>query len=268
MLLLAGLAALLVGPLLYQLLRPGSRPMSFVDAFTFITIIGLFVFAILPGAIAAAGWPAWAFAALGLLFPLGVERVFHRAMGRAHLAIVLLAVAGLGLHAVVDGLVLLGGEAGGHAHGGHGHGHAHGNGDAAGFDLALAVILHNIPKGLAVWYLMRPAFGLARSAAVFALLLGATAGGYFAGEHLLHALDAPALAWFQAFVAGSILHVVLHGAGYHQHSGEHPGEQGHQRHAHGQAGTATAPLHAPPRVERWPERLGLVSGMVLLYFYL
>jgi zinc transporter ZupT len=255
MLLLAGLAALLVGPLLYQLLRPGSRPMSFVDGFTFITIIGLFVFAILPTAIGAAGWPAWVFAALGLLFPLGVERVFHRAMGRAHLAIVLLAVAGLGLHAVIDGLVLLGGEEGGH---GHAHGHAHGSGDAAGFDLALAVILHNIPKGLAVWYLMRPAFGLARSAAVFALLLGGTAGGYLAGDHLLHALDAPALAWFQAFVAGSILHVVLHGAGYHEHGAG-------RAHSH-DAGEVH--LHAPPRVERWPERLGLVSGMVLLYFYL
>lgn len=263
MLLLAGLAALLVGPLLYQLLRPGSRPMSFVDGFTFITIIGLFIFAILPEAIAAAGWQAWLFAGLGLLFPLVVERVFHRAMGRAHLAIVLLAVAGLGLHAVVDGLVLLGGE--GHAHGaGSSHGHAHGAGDAAGFDLALAVILHNIPKGLAVWYLMRPAFGLARSAAVFTLLLGGTAGGYLAGEHLLHALDAPALAWFQAFVAGSILHVVLHGAGYHEHAHDAAQAADHD-HGH-EAGAAR--LHRPPRVERWPERLGLVSGMLLLYFYL
>jgi len=261
MLLFAGLAALLVGPLLYQLLRPGSRPMSFVDGFTFITIIGLFVFAILPEAIMAAGWPAWAFAALGLLFPLGIERVFHQAMGRAHLAIVLLAVAGLGLHAVIDGLVLLGGEHGGHGHG-HGHGHDEGAGDAAGFDLALAVILHNIPKGLAVWYLMRPAFGLLRSAAVFGLLLAGTAGGYLAGDQLLHALNAPALAWFQAFVAGSILHVVLHGAGYHEHA-----------HDHRPAGVQTvrpdeARLHRPPATERWPERLGLVSGMVLLYFYL
>jgi len=245
MLLTAAIIALLAGPALFQLVPREGRSMAFLDGFTFITIIGLFVFSILPDAIAQAGPLAWVFAVLGLGFPLLVERLFAASLNKAHLLIVGLAVAGLALHAIIDGVVLLGGEDGG-GHG-HGHGHGHRHDGHAEESLAIAVILHNIPKGLAIWYLMMPAFGLLRSALVFALLVAGTVAGYLLGDELLASFSVTAVAAFQAFVAGSILHVVLHGAAVHAHDHDH---------------------QPRPAADKWPERLGLASGIVLLYFYL
>ncbi|MCC5794291.1 MAG: hypothetical protein JJT85_06080 [Chromatiales bacterium] len=244
MLLVAAILALLAGPLLFRLARHRAGPMAFLDGLTLVTIVGLSVFSILPEAIAIAGPSAWVLAGLGLLFPTAVERLFTAAVHRIHMAVLVLAITGLALHAVIDGLILLGGEAG-HSHS-HSHGHSHGHGLGAGEHLALSVVLHNLPKGLALWYLLAPAFGTPRALGVLLLLSAATLSGYLAGDGLLAALDAPALAWFQAFVAGSILHVVLHGAGAHAHDAEETRE-GRQRLA---------------------SRLGLVGGMLLLWLAL
>jgi hypothetical protein len=50
------------------------------------------------------------------------------------------------------------------------------------------------------------------------------------------------MAWFQAFVAGSILHVIIYEPG-HQHAGDEV-------------------------VAKWPDRFGLLCGLALLYIYL
>ncbi len=59
------------------------------------------------------------------------------------------------------------------------------------------------------------------------------------------ALQGSAIAWFQAFVAGSILHVVIYEPGHHKHAHEH----------HGVA------------LEKWPDRIGIVCGLIALYAY-
>jgi len=232
-LLLAAILALLSGPLLFELGRLGPRASAFLDGFAFITIAGLFLFGILPEAIDNGGGATWAFAALGLGFPLLVERLFHDAAHRAHVAFLTLGLLGLVAHCLLDGLVLLGGAtpAGPATH-------------AAAEELGLAVIVHNMPKGVALWFLLAPAFGRRVAAGVLLLLIAGTALGYLAGEPVLALLTGPGVAWFQAFVSGSILHVVLHGVAGHEHPV--PG------------------VLAP----RWPERLGLLGGLVFLFAYL
>ncbi len=228
--LLAGIVALLLGPLLLQLARIGPRVTAFLDGFTFISIAGLFCFSVFPAAIATGGAAAWAFAAAGLVFPVVAERVFERTASRAHLAILGLSVAGLAVHAVLDGIALMGA---GLAESDHGH---------AGEDLAVAVVLHNLPKGLAIWYLLQPAFGTRVAALALGALVLATTAGFLAGQPVVAALAGAAMAWFQAFVVGSILHIVMQGPA------------GHDRGPGGQP--------------RWAERLGLIFGLVLLYIYL
>jgi len=228
--LLAAIAALLLGPLLLQLARVGPRVAAFLDGFTFISITGLFCFSVFPTALASGGPAAWIFAVVGLAFPVGAERLFRHTAARAHLAILGLGVAGLAAHAVLDGIALMGA---GLPELDHGH---------AGEDLAVAVVLHNLPKGLALWYLLQPAFGTRVAALAIAALVAATGAGFLAGPAVLAALGGPAVAWFQAFVVGSILHVVMHGPAHH--------------------GTAQA------RIPRWAERLGLICGLLLLYIYL
>jgi hypothetical protein len=232
MLLLAATVALLAGPLLFELGRLGARTTAFLDGFAFITIAGLFLFGILPEALAAGGMAAWAFAALGLGFPLVAERLFHDAAHREHLVFLALGALGLLAHCMLDGLVLLGASPAGQE--------AHGLAEQQG----LAVILHNMPKGVALWFLIAPAFGRRVAAGVLVALVLGTALGYLAGEAALTLLTGSGVAWFQAFVAGSIFHVVLHGVAGHEHE---------------------APALRPAR---WPERLGQLGGLALLFAYL
>ncbi len=236
MLLLAAILALLSGPLLFELGRLGRKTTAFLDGFAFITIAGLFLFGILPEAMATGGPAAWVFAALGLGFPLLVERLFHDAAHREHLAFLALGALGLIAHCMLDGLVLLGSDSGIHG--------AHSLGEQQG----LAVVLHNMPKGIALWFLLAPAFGRPAAGAVLVLLIGGTVLGYLIGDSALTLLKGPGVAWFQAFVAGSIFHVVLHGVASHEHGAP-----------------TQSPSLSPPK---WPERLGLLGGLIFLFAYL
>jgi hypothetical protein len=78
--------------------------------------------------------------------------------------------------------------------------------------------------------------------------------GYLIGDAALALLTGPGVAWFQAFVAGSIFHVVLHGVDSHEHDAPAPN----------QTQTAGPPQASPPK---WPERLGLLGGLVFLFAY-
>jgi zinc transporter ZupT len=240
MLLAASIFALLAGPVLLQVLRAGPRSLSFLDGFAFITIAGLLCFGILPAAIADGGNYAWLFAVAGLVVPFLLERVFHRGERQAHIAILVIGALGLASHALLDGVALAAGE----PHGGSFGRHDSGAG-APEESLALAVVLHRLPEGIAVWYLIAPSLGVRAAAGLLGLLIAGSTAGYVGGEALLASLRGPGVAWFQAFVAGAIMHVVLHGAAPHVHGGEH---------FHGE--------------EKWPERLGLLCGLILLFLYL
>lgn len=232
MLLLSAIAALLIGPALLQFGRLGPRVAGLLDGFTFVSIAGLLGFGILPETLAAGGVATALFAAAGLFFPWALEKQFHRAAPSAHLVIVWLCVAGLAVHAMVDGVALVAG---------HGHDASAGL-DRAEESLGLAVVLHRLPVGLAIWHLLAPHFGTRYALTVLLVMCGATGAGYLLGPDVFQWLDVAGVAWFQAFVAGSILHVIVYEPAHH-----------------------AAP--APP-VARWPDRVGLLIGLALLYVYL
>ena len=111
MLLAASIASLLIGPLLFQMTRVGSRTLGFIEGFAFITICGLLCFGILPPAIAAGGYGAWVFVMCGLAFPVALEKLFHQLARQVHLIILILGIAGLAVHAAIDGVVLAASDA-------------------------------------------------------------------------------------------------------------------------------------------------------------
>lgn len=277
LLLVAAVAALFAGPLVMSLGLAGQRARAFVDGFVFVTVAGLFLLGVIPESRAQVGPLALVLAAAGFLLPALLEHGFVRAVRRAHGAILLLGVLGLLVHQLLDGVALLGdalGEPGplsgpgpgadGHEHDhAHDHGHDHGHDEApagrSGDGLALAVVLHNLPVGIAVWFLLLPVFGWRVALGVFALLAGGTVAGYFAGPALLGLLAAPAVAAVQAFLAGSILHVVLHGVAMPQDLAPPAGDPAQihgDTHGHGHAHAAAAP--------RFAERLGALAGLGLL----
>ena len=75
--------------------------------------------------------------------------------------------------------------------------------------LALGVILHRIPVGMAIWWTLRPVMGSAVAVGALALIALATSAAYLFGEPVIHLMQSSAVASFQAFVAGTLMHVIM-----------------------------------------------------------
>lgn len=186
----ASLLALLFGPLAYAWLNRQRKLSAVLDGFVFLSIGGIVLLEALPEAVHHGGLLAWLALAIGFFGPSIAERLLHHAARETHLATLLLGGFGLIVHATVDGTALS--EP---AHTGPG--------------LAIAVILHRLPVGLAIWWLLRPTFGLRIAWLTLGCMLAGTVIGFSMGDEVVAHSTTPLLAVFQAFIAGSILHVVF-----------------------------------------------------------
>jgi uncharacterized membrane protein YraQ (UPF0718 family) len=200
---LTSLLALGLGPLLVALARRQRWVLGVVDGFVVVTIGGIVLLHILPHAFLVGGWAMLLLAALGLVGPALFERVVGPRLPLVTRWMLPLALLGLSLHAFIDGAVLA--EAAG-GHEGHGHDHGH-EGEASGW-MALGVVLHRVPEGLASWWVFRHRHGLRGSLLALASVGVATTLGFALGGRLEGHLGA--LHGLQALVAGSLLHVIFH----------------------------------------------------------
>lgn len=190
MTLILSIAALLLGPVIYA---AGSRNRLLrrtLDALILLTIAAIIAVNIIPEALKHGGKLAIAVLVLGIVFPMLLERLFRTATDAAHLVIVAIAALGLLIHAVIDGVALL---------------------PESGTGLAHAIVLHRLPVGMALWWAVRPNFGKMIAVVVFALVILATIAGYFVGESIIEMADIRTIAMLQAFVSGSLMHVVVFG---------------------------------------------------------
>lgn len=188
--------ALLLGPIIYAAGRNYTIARRIFDALIMVAIAAIIIIHIVPEALRQGGSIAILVIVLGLAFPMLLERLFKKATDTAHLVVVAIAALGLLVHAIVDGVALL---------------------PASGTGLAHAVILHRIPVGMALWWAVKPSFGTAIAATMFVLIILATAAGYFVGESAVQIAETKSIAMLQAFVAGSLIHVVLFGVKHEHH---------------------------------------------------
>ena len=186
--LIGSLFALGAGPLIYSRAAPHSYFSRALDGFVFVAIAGLVLLEIVPEVVEHAGWWVLLVVALGLWGPSWLEKMFHRAAHRTHMLTVLLSAVGLVVHTVFDGAAL-----------------NHGSSPALG----LAIVIHRIPVSLAVWWLLRPTWGTLMALVMLAVMAGGTIAGYLLGGELHGHASESGFAALQAFVAGSILHVVF-----------------------------------------------------------
>lgn len=195
-LLVASVLALAVGPIAVRLTRGRWHWLALLDGFVLVSLLGLILLELFPSAFAVGGPLAVAAAVLGVFLPPLLDRWFGDIHGRVHGTMLWLAMAGLAIHAMLDGAALLSADA---------HAGDHHHGDL----LALGVILHRIPIGLTIWWAVRPSRGRVAALAIIGVLAAATVVGFWGSQPLLGALPLEALAVFQALVAGSLLHVVF-----------------------------------------------------------
>jgi hypothetical protein len=186
--------ALVAGPLLHRLARAGRGALEALDGFVFVLVGGLVLLAFAPRAVATAGMTGLGAVVAGFAALALAERITVRTLDRALWP---LAVVALGFHEFVDGLALAGWQAGGHS-------------DAL---LPTAIVLHRIPVGLALWWLVEPTLGFRRAAIALGLVAAAVVGGFVFGVGLASQLSGPAVGVVQGFIAGAFLHALLHRPG-------------------------------------------------------
>lgn len=198
--LILGFLALCAGPMLVWLLRSQAWSTVVLDSFCLIAVSGFVLLHLLPESVAQAGWMVLPLALLGFVLPSIAERTLHHGHPGMQRVVIFLAVLGISAHATLDGLFL---NVGGGAHHGHGHETTH--------ELtAWAVILHRIPEGLGIWWIVPRTLGFMAALILTAVSISATLFGYFLGESLLTDGSQNGLALLQSLLVGSLLHVVLH----------------------------------------------------------
>ncbi len=223
-LLIAALAALLAGPLLFYKSSERQLRRRFLNGFVQTSVSGLVIFFVLPDVLGELGLSAFLLLFAGLLVPVLMESFSGFAARTTHLAALSLALIGLILHTAIDGVVL--------SHESH----------AQYWALAIAVVLHRIPVGIVAWKIVVDRFDAKRAWAVLALIGCGTIAGFVGGESITS--TGPLVAGFQAFVAGSLLHVIGHSHDDHDHG--HccgPSEQG----------------------RKWSEGIGALVGILILF---
>jgi hypothetical protein len=188
--LIATLLALAAGPVLYAGARSRPRMLAFLDGFVLVSIAGLVVLEVVPGTFLEGGPWSLAFLFAGLFGPTLLEHLFRHAERQAHIGALALAICGLVFHALADGVVLA-------------------PGSTDDWALPAAVVVHSIPVGMAVWWLLAPNFGTWPPLLALLAMGAGTLAGYRYGVSLNEMLSDQGWAWFQSLVAGTILHVIF-----------------------------------------------------------
>lgn len=169
-----------------------------IDGFVLITVLGLIILTLLPEALQHGGLLGLGIAFFGFVLPWASEFLFHKTEEITHRIVMLVATLALIIHAASDGALL-----------------AFARDSVHGSFVATGILLHRIGVAIAVWWLLRPILTTIGGFAVLAAMAAMTMVAYFmvlfAGEWY----DVPLAGYWQAFAAGSLLHVVMHPVGDH-----------------------------------------------------
>lgn len=197
--LILSIIALFAGPLLYQRLRAGGRFAKTLDRLLVVALVALVVLLLVPESIEEMGLAALAVMAAGYAVPGLLEMAIRRAAHALHLFSLAFALAGLGLHALLDGAGLAAGA-------------------SANGSLALAIVLHRFGMGLALWLMVEPELGRRWAIGVLLGMAAATVAGYFASEVLIRYEGEGVVHVLHALITGVIIHSLVHrGHVHHSH---------------------------------------------------
>ena len=210
---------------LYEILNKNLGLHRLLDGFIFVAIGGLVVALLLPEAFAIAGGWALSIFCAGFFLPSLSENLFVKSAKPLHFSAIVLGVLAFALHVLADGAALSSG---------HDHDHHHG--------LELGVILHRLPIGLAIWWYVKPHYGVVPALSLLVLVALGTVAGYVWAPSAMALLSSESIAMFQAFVAGTLMHVVFH---------SQPALADHTHHA-----------------KKWWEGVGNIWGAAFVFFFL
>lgn len=193
----SALLAPLAGVLIYVTMHHRARTVRLLDAAVIVALPLLVAIQVLPHAWADRSLVPVVVVALGAGLVAVVERLSHTLARHTDDVTILFAVLGLSVHALVEGSALTAG---------------------ASPAFVMAVVVHRVALGLLIWWLVAPRHGAAMAFAGIAAIICATLAGYLVGAGLMTELAVVDGRLLEAFVAGTLLHVVLHqGREDHRH---------------------------------------------------
>ena len=190
--LLLSITSLFIGPMHYLWLRKGGFVAKAFDSVIVVVLILLMAFLLIPESWAELGYWSVALMFAGYLLPGLLESLIKKAAHTLHLISLMLALAGLALHAMLDGAALM-----------------IGHGDA-GNSLGLAIVLHRFGVGLMLWMMVQPVFGKRVAFGVLGFVGLATVVGYLLSETILGLEGDHAMSVLQALIIGMIVHSLIH----------------------------------------------------------
>jgi len=211
--LLISLVSLGLAPLLYAQLHRWRRVHDVLDRLLVGVIVLIVLVEVFVEGYEQIGWVGPLIGIVGMALPSLIEQVFSRLALPMHSLTALLGALALAVHSLMDGATLA----------------------AAGSDqwLATAVVLHQLPLGLAIWWLVRHALGRSLAIATLMAMGLATVVGFLLTQQVVPVLTQATSAGLQAFLAGALLHVLLHRhRPHHDHAGDDNGEHNHHAHDH------------------------------------
>ncbi len=198
--LLLSLITLFAGPLLFQWLSASHPIAQTLERVIVAVLIALVVLLLIPDIIEPLGLAAPGLILVGYLLPGMLEKLIKRAAETLHLLSLYLALAGLLLHAVLDGAGLAGSEL------------------RASSGLATAIILHRFGMGLMLWLIMQPVFGTRAAWLTLFAMAAATIVGFEFSERLLPLASETFIVAVQAVIIGTIIHSLVYRGHVHRHA--------------------------------------------------
>lgn len=197
--LLLSLLMLFAGPLLFVWFSASHAMARKVDRVIVVVLIVMVVVLLIPEIIGPLGaWTA-VLLLLGYLLPGLLEKLVTRAAETMHLFSMYIALAGLLMHAMLDGAGLAGSEL------------------RASAGMAAAIILHRFGVGMMLWMIIQPVYGNRAAWLTLFGMAAATVLGFEFSEKLLPLAGDSFIAAMQAVIIGTIIHSLVHRGHVHRH---------------------------------------------------
>ena len=96
---------------------------------------------------------------------------------------------------------------------------------------------------MAIWWSLRPNLGLGAAVTAFAIIIAASAASFVFGAPVVELAEARGVAWIQAFISGSLIHIVAFAV-----------RNDHEKH-----------VEPVAQFQDWGYRLGILIGLFLVF---
>ena len=192
--LVLALLSAVVAPPLYWLSSRTPKGLQLLQVVVGLYVAYIAAFHILPGSFFRISYHAILVGLTGFLVLTIAELRWNKFHVKISGTSLILALTGLALHTLIDGAAL-----------------ARPNFAMSQSELGWAIVLHRLPVCVIFWGLLFPKLGLIKTLAIYGIISVMTIIGFVIGDRVFTFLgnEATLFAVFDAFIAGTLLHVAL-----------------------------------------------------------